>query len=257
MKTKFIYLLLSFIAAIAFEACKTSEKTTDKEKQINITISEKDTLSVNNKTVITGKNDLDTINSLTAKNILVKDTIETEKIPLINPKIHPYTLSDYSKDSNLEEINLQPRYKIIELSNFNPFLEKMYSGVIWKHYDNEFPQERYNVYAAFYKGTEFFYEYVNSFVYYFYDIGEISHADLIKTATFWILQPLYPDVEVYKTELYDQKDMDEHTHYKYYYTTGRINGEKLEIYAIIWNDQIYKFRALKNKVEIKGLGSFI
>jgi hypothetical protein len=263
MKTPCHLFLIAFMVLIAFQACKTPEKTvgSDKQKTMNQTISKKDTIPNKDiKTVMTGKNALDTIKGNTTKNGITKDTIATEKISISNPKIHP-PLEEGIIDENREYIdddnNTTPRYKITEMSNFNPFLEKMYPGVKWKHYDNEYPEESYNVYAAFYKGTEFFYQYLNSFVYYFYDIGQISHADIIKTAIFWILQPMYSKIELSNTVLYDQKDEDRFNHFDYYYTTGTINGEKLEVYTIIRNNQIETFRALKNEVEIKGLGFFI
>jgi len=255
MKTQNYLLLSAFTIAIAFHACKTSEKSIDADnvKTTNKTISNKDTLPNNDKTVIKGKNDLDTIKGITTKSGIVKDTIETENISLINPKIHPITASA-NVDMNMVEKNYpEPHHKITKLSNFNPFLESMYLGAKWERFESE----NLNCFLANYKGADFASGHVNSFVYYFYDMGQITHADLIKTVTFWMLIPEYPKIEIFTSELYDQKDLDEYTHYNYYYTIGEINGEKLEVYTIIWNDQIYKFRALKNKVEIKESGFFI
>jgi hypothetical protein len=249
-------LLFAFLAIAFFQTCKSRENLTGKnEKQTN----NKQLVSSDTIPAYYARNgnNQDTIEKVTIQMKSLIDTINTEKISTINPKIHPDVLPFDSKDTVKVKENEVPNYKITKLSNFNPFLETMYPGVEWKRYDNDNPNNRYHVYAAFYKGTQFLHEYVNSFVYYFFDIGEISHEDLIKTVTYWILQPLYPEIEITSTKLYDQKDEDKFNHFDYYLSTGVINGEKLEVYTIIRNDQVYKFRALKNKVEIRGLGFFI
>ncbi len=257
MKKIIILLLLAFTAAIAFQACKTKEKTV--EKNINKTISISDTIQNSDiKTVIVKKNIIDTNNIVNIKSNITtgnvkNDTINPEKIPVMNPKIHPYVMVDSYEFSENEDVST-PRYKTTELSNFNPFLESMYPGTKWVHLKNE----NLNCYQALYKGADFSETYVNSFVYYFYDIGGISHSDLIKTAILWILLPRYSNIEVSKTKLYKQeKEKGYETFYKYYYTTGTINGEKLEVYTTIRNSQIYTFKALKSGIEIRQLISFI
>ncbi len=255
------FILFTILAIVLFQTCKPKQNLTGKnEKQTN------SKLLVSNDTIpanyVKNENNQDTIKQEITQRKSIKDTAILESIPgipVMNPKIHPITILDTNEepDQVYDKLKTKPELTTIELSDFNPFLEKMYPGTKWRQEQHESHELYINRYIAVYKGAEFVCTYLNSFVYYFYDIGEISHDNLIKTAIYWCLQPEYPNIIINEIKLYEQRDEDQFNHFDYYHILGHVGNDKLEVYIIIRNHQIATFKAYKNKSLIKLLGSFI
>ena len=255
---KLTTLLLAILVIVLFQTCKPKQNLAgENEKQTsNKQVIGNDTIPVN---YVEKKNGTDTTKLDIVKEKSAKDTVPSVKIPVINPKIHPETVMviDDGPEPVYDKFKTTPKIERTEISNFNPFLEKMYPGAKWYHDTYDDYEYYVNRYIATYKGAEFACTYVNSFVYYFYDVGEISHEDLIKTLIYWCLQPEYPDINITETKLYDEKKFDDFSTNKYYLTTGKIDNESLEVKIIINRDMICSIVARKNQKLIKQLISFI
>ncbi len=254
------FILFAILAIVLFQTCKPKQNLAGKnEKQTNNKqLANNDTVPIS---YVKNGNNQDTVKQEITQQKSVKDSVITEKIPVMNPKLYDpaYTIIDDSEDTEPEynKLKTAPTAERKEILNFCPFLEKMYPGAKWYHDKYDGHELYVNRYVATYRGTEFLDTYINSFAYYFYDVGEISHKDLIKTAIYWILQPEYPNIIIDETKLIDEKKFDQFSTNKYYLTTGKINNDVLEVHTIINKDMICNFIARKNQKLIKRLISFI
>jgi hypothetical protein len=251
------------MATALFQTCKPKKELTGKEEkhENNKQLVSNDTLPIKD---VGNKSKSDTTNQDIVQKKSTNDTITKGKIPLMNPKLYDpaYTIIDTTDYPEPEYAKFQTAPKIDrkEISNFNSFLENMYTGAKWYHDKHESIEYYVNRYRATYKGTEFSFQAINSFVYYFYDIGEITHEDIIKTAVYWIILPKYPNVVVNEIKLVGERDFNKTPSVKVkikdYVTTCKINNETLEVYTVFEEYKLYSFKARLHNRLFCSYGSF-
>jgi hypothetical protein len=225
MKTKQILTIMVLLAAFAFDACKTSKKTVnaDKEKITNNEISKKDTIPYSYivwDTVI-GK----------TKESLVKKIKSIEGSDTVFEFIH------YIDDPSID--TRPPKGKPITEPLPQIFTD-LFPDVKWELVIDEEGFDRY--YQTVNIEGRYAYDIVNDFVYSRYKPGEVTDKQLIDFFIFLFFHPFDSDMKIISTKYFENKVKE----YYNYESIIVVNNEQIEFYTLIVNKRIYAFVTYKN-----------
>jgi hypothetical protein len=236
MKKLNYLILLAYLVAIAFQACKTSEKSinADKEKITNNAISKKDAILLKDYiTVVSAKNVIDT-NSVVKKN----DRSNEKKIEFKE-----------FRDSTIPYIDIKDLHAEFPLGHpittqLPQIFTKLFPDVSWELiYVNDGHEK---MYRASYKGNFYGYSIINNLIYSFYKSGELEEREIIEFFIFWIFHPIDNLMKIISIDecfgCYGTAN---------YYVNAMINNENIDIYLLVKDKRIVDFGAFKNGKLIK------